>query len=61
MGLKASSKIQQNELSDGLLIILLLISNVNCFYTYMCTDAHMHTHIQTSKRAAYANLIVPCP
>lgn len=46
---------------DGLLIALLLISNINCFYTYMYTHARAHTHISKhQKEQRMQNLIVPC-
>lgn len=35
---------------DGLLIALLLISNVNCFYTCMCTHARARTHISKHQK-----------
>lgn len=42
---------QQNELTMmGFLLILLLISNINCFYISMCTHACVHTYISKHKK-----------
>lgn len=34
----------------GFLLKLLLISNINCFYTYMCTHESVHTYISKHQK-----------